>query len=106
MSKPFFGTESRDGITTGTLRHYAIRIDSLSSNDFVKLPFGRQLDDLRLVKKFQESALSTHVNAKGIPVLKAVKAWIKMRKPTQFYAMWIADERFYKDDSVQIWFTE
>lgn len=94
-NKPSFGSSGEF--------NYAVKIDSIESNDFYERPFGRQLEDLKKVKNFKEESEKKFIGAKGIPTLKAVKEWVKENKPKQFYAQWRKDSRYYKDDVVEIW---
>lgn len=91
-------------ITTLGNRSYAVKLDTLSRNDYFTQVFGRQIDDLKKIGEFKATAKTTHVGAKGKATLAAVKKWIKFRQPTQFYASWGADSPNWKDDCVQIWF--
>jgi hypothetical protein len=80
---------------------YAVRLDG-TDNDFLKLPFGRQLDGHRAAKQFQETAQTAYVGCKGRSSLAAVRAWVRENKPAQFFARWKADSPTWKDDSVEI----
>jgi len=92
------------GIGVSDRHNYVGQINDLDSNEFFKQPFGRQLDDLKKVKKWKETAKKEYVGAKGKPTLPAVKRWIKDNKPSEYYAMWRQDSSSYKDDSVEIWY--
>lgn len=94
--KPAFGNS--DGFS------YAVQINSLDANDFFKQPFGRQLNDLKRVKQFKETAKSTFVDVKGKSIMPAVKQWVKDMKATEFYASWKQESSSYKDDSIEIWY--
>ena len=94
--KPAFGTS--DGFS------YAVNIPTLDSNEFLKMPFGRQLDDSRKVGEWKKTSKSTHVGAKGKGTLPSVKKWVKENKPSEFYAKWKMDSSSYKDDSVEIFY--
>jgi hypothetical protein len=72
--------------------------------EFYKAPFGRQLEDLKKVKAFIETAKSYYVGAKGRGTLAAVKQWIKETSPSEYYAKWKKDSSNYKDDSVQVFY--
>jgi hypothetical protein len=96
--KAGFGTNRSDGFS------YAVNIPILDSNDFVNMPFGRQLDDARKVQEWKKTAKSTHVGSKGKATLPAVRKWVKENKPTEFYAKWKMDSSNYKDDSVEIFY--
>jgi hypothetical protein len=96
--KPSFGDS--EGVS------YAVNLPNLGSNEFYKQPFGRKIEDMRKVKLFQKSAKKDHVNAKGKPIMAAVKAWVKMMQPKEFYASWKKESSMYKDDSVEIFYTK
>lgn len=82
-------------------RNYAVKIDGIP-NDFFKLPYGRQLDYRKELKKFQQTAKKSYVDAKGKPTMKSVKDWVKKHKPSEFYAKWRKDSKTSKDDNVEI----
>lgn len=82
---------------------YAVKIDGVDPA-FLGKSMGQQTDDLAKIKAFKETAKKTHVDAKGKSSLAAVKAWVKMRQPDQYYAAWQTDSDNYKDDSVEVWF--
>lgn len=86
--------------------NYAVKINNLESNEFFRLPFGRQLPDLRKVEAFCKECKTTHVGAKGKATMSAVRKWIKEWSPTEFYAQWRKDSSDYKDDSVKLFFKE
>jgi hypothetical protein len=94
--KPSFG--NNDG------NSYAVKVDSLDSNEFYKQPFGRRIDDMKKVKEFMSSAKKGYVGSKGKPTMASVKKWVKEMKPSEFYAMWKQDSSSYKDDSVEIFY--
>jgi hypothetical protein len=97
MPKTVFG--SNDGFS------YAVNLNG-ADNEFFKQPFGRQLDTLKKIKEFTAKAKKGSVGAKGKPTLAAVKDWVKMNQPTQFYAKWKMDSTSYKDDSVEIYYAD
>lgn len=97
-NKPSFGSSGEF--------NYAVKIDSLESNDFYERPFGRQLEDLKKVKNFKEESEKKFIGSKGIPTIKAVKEWIKENNPEQFYAQWRKDTKHYKSDVVEIWVSD
>lgn len=84
---------------------YAVKIDDVP-NDFFKLPFGRKIEYLRIIDSFKNNAKSTHIDAKGKNTMTALKNWVKMVKPKQFYAKWKKDTKMYKDDVVKIYYKE
>jgi hypothetical protein len=85
---------------------FAVKVNALSSNDFFRKPFGHQLDDLRAIVKFKEEAKTGYVGAKHKNTMAAVKKWVKLVKPTEFYARWRQDSTWWKDDSVEIFYKE
>lgn len=74
--------------------------------EFYKAPFGRQIDDLKKVKAFIETAKTYYVDAKRKGTLAAVKQWLKEKKPSEYYAKWKKDSSNYKDDSVQVYYRD
>ena len=87
-------------------RSWAVLVMGLERQDYLAQPFGRQLDDARRVAAFKASAKRTHVGAKGRATLAAVRCWVRENAPSQFFAAWPSDSAHYKDDAVEIWFTE
>ena len=85
-------------------RSYAVNIDVLSTNNFFRQPFGRQLDDRRRINEWKNSAEIAFVNTKHKDTIVSVRAWVKEQKPTEFYAEWSSDSRMWKDDTVQIFY--
>lgn len=84
VTKPFIGTVGK--------KNYAIMINSLpDGNDFVTQNFGQQINSMKVVKDWKESAKKDYVGSKGKPTLSSVKNWIKENKPTEFYASWGSD---------------
>ncbi len=81
---------------------YAVKLPMVD-NTFLTLPFGRQLDALRAVKTWKETAKLVHIGAKRKATLGAVKRWIREHKPVAFYARWPSDSYMYKDDSVELY---
>jgi len=92
--KPVFG--HHDGMS------YAVKVDSLDSNEFFKQPLGRQLDDAKRLRTWKDGANTAWVGAKGKSTMSAIRRWIKENKPAEFYAKWKSDAPIYKDDSVEI----
>jgi len=74
--------------------------------EFYKAPFGRQIEDLKKVKAFIETAKTAYVDAKHKGTLAAVKQWIKAKNPSEYYAKWRKDSSSYKDDSVQVYYRD
>lgn len=95
--KPAFG--SSGGFS------YAVNLNGVE-NEFFNQPFGRQLDAMKKVKEFTSKAKKGYAGAKGKSTLAAVKDWVKLNQPTQFYAKWKSDSSSYKDDSVEILYTK
>ncbi len=83
--------------------NYAVNVDGVDSK-FYTLPLGRQLDDLKKIQKFTDTAKTTHIGAKGKATLSAVKDWVKDMKPTQYYAKWQEDSSNWKADSVELFY--
>jgi hypothetical protein len=94
--KPSFGSQDK--------MNYAVQVDGLDSNEFYKAPWGRQLSDLKKIEEFKKTAKVGYAGAKHKTSIKAVREWIKLYEPTEFYAKWKKDSPYYKDDSVKIWY--
>ena len=95
--KPYFGLNDTKKI------NYAVNLNGIE-NDFPSKPFGQQIDAMKKVKEFKETAKKTRVDAKGKATMSAVKEWVKENKPSEFFASWEKDSSSYKDDSVEIFF--
>jgi len=59
------------------------------NKEYYKVPFSRQMDDLRKVEAFMETAKTVYV--KG----PLVKQWIKKISPSEYYAKWMKDSSSY-----------
>lgn len=95
-SKPSFGTNGQ--------RSYAVKINDLDTNEFYTQSFGRSLSDVKKVDEFKKNSKKDWIGAKGKSTMPAVKAWIKLNNPSEFYCSWKSDSSFYKDDSVEIYY--
>ena len=92
--KPFFGYVAQNK------KSYAVNIDGID-NDF-PTSFSKQIEGQKVLKDFMAKAKSTWVSNKGKKNgMAEVKKWVKSEKPSQFYASW-NDDKWYKDDSVEI----
>ena len=97
QQKPYFG------LNDTKKKNYAVQINGIE-NDFPSKPFGQQIDSMKKLKEFKQSAKSTRVDAKGKATMTAIKEWVKENKPNEFFASWEKDTSSYKDDSVEIFF--
>lgn len=99
--KPAFG-QSSDGL------NYAVQINTLDKNDFFKEPFGRRISDATKARSFMKDDATKvgYVGAKRRSTMAAVKEWVKMKNPSEFYAKWKKDSEFYKEDSVNIYYKD
>ena len=87
------------------MKNVLVKINGVDK-DYHRLPFGRQIEDIKKIRLFCQSALSYHVGAKHKPTLPAVKQWLKEKAPSEYYASWEADHYNYKDDSVQVFYKD
>jgi hypothetical protein len=86
---------------------WVVKINALGSDQgFAEYNFGQQIDPLKKVKAWKEDAKKEYVDAKGKATLQAVKDWIKVKNPSEFYASWESDSPTYKDDSVEIFYKD
>ena len=84
---------------------YAVLIDGVDG-DFFTRPFGRQLDDWRKIEDFKATAKHGYADSKWKPTMSAVKEWVRLYEPKQFFAVWNSETDFYHDDSVKIFYTK
>lgn len=86
---------------------YAVKIEGID-NDFFTRPFGHQRDAILHIREWQKTADVNYVDAKGKATLQAVRNWVKMFKPSEFYAKWTSDSRvrMSKSDSVKIFYKD
>lgn len=85
---------------------YAFEIEGVNPR-FIYEPFGRQLDDLKKVKEFQSIAKKGWIRCKHRRSnMAAVREWVKEVKPKQFWVKFPRQSANWKDDSVEIYFTE
>jgi hypothetical protein len=82
-------------------KNYVVKIKGVDPK-FYEKPFGRQLDEWRLIEDFKAKAKSVHVDAKRKATLSAVRAYLKDHKVTEYFACWGKDSSDFKDDSVEV----
>jgi len=100
MNKPPKAT-----FTKGVVRTFAYKVEGLEAGFHLR---GESvlIDSRHKIDAFKATAKRTHVDAKGRATLAAVKEWVKFFQPTQFFASWTSDSSNFKDDSVELWYTE
>lgn len=83
------------------------RIFKLKNVDknFENKPFGRQLDDLRAIAKFKETAKSVWISQKRRSTAAAMKEFKALYLPTEYYAEMGKESSTYRDDTFQVWYT-
>ena len=97
MGKAFYGTKGEQKL--------ACKLDFVSCNDFPFQLFGRVLADHQKVREWQTKAKKEYIDSKGKAGMASVKKWIKENNPSQFYILW-KESNFYKDDTLQIYYTD
>ena len=87
-------------------RTYAFRVDGVDGGEFFGLPFGRRLEAMKKLIKFQDETAKhvEYVGTKRRKILPAVKEWVRDTKPSQFFAVWNSETDFYQEDSVEIFY--
>jgi len=93
--KAFYGTVGE--------RSYAFRVDGVDGAEFFGLHFVRRIPAFEKLIKFEAETAKHVAYVKGSQ--KAVREWVREKKPSQFFAWWISETDFYKDDSIKICYT-
>lgn len=68
------------------------------------LPFGRQIEFLKIIEEFKNNARSTFIDMKRRSAKAAIAEFKKLYQPKQFFCSY-HDSQNYRDDSFQVWFT-
>lgn len=81
-----------------------IKIDGVPK-DYYEQSFGRQMGHLRAIEDFKSSPLTVtcHIVQKRLPSTAAWREFVKLHKPTQYFAKY-HDTDNYRDDSYQVWY--
>lgn len=82
-----------------------MKIDGVDGESLASGNMNAMIDLNKAMKKAKDSGnefKKATIGAKGKGTLPAVKAWIKEKKPSQYYAKWEKDSSSYKDDVVEI----
>lgn len=111
IAKKFFNEQvlsedTKAAFGTAGKMSYAIKLNSIDDNEFMKKSFAQQVPSIRAAREFMASAKKDYVDAKGKATLAAVKAWVKENKPSEFYSLWQMDSSFYKNDVVEIFYKD
>ncbi len=77
--------------------------DVLPAKEYLKLPFGRQLEYAGKIKQFKDSAKRCFVSIKHRSFSKAWKEFVDLHKPVEYYYRYRHDANG-KDDSVEIFY--
>lgn len=60
----------------------------------------------KLVEAFKEKSTATYIDCKGKSTIGCVKRWVKENKPKVYFAEWLKDTPYHKEDSVKIHYIE
>lgn len=85
-----------------TRTKYWIKLNGVPKN-FLNLSFGRQVEYLRIVKEFKETANSVHISIKRRTAAAALKEFKELYQPTEYYARFY-DSNDCRDDSVEVFY--
>lgn len=71
--------------------------------EFAKMPWGRQIEWLRKIQEFKDSAKSVHLSQKRQSYTKAIREFVKLNEVKEYYCSFHAGRDYY-DDTFQIWY--
>lgn len=76
--------------------------------DLQSLPFGRQIDSLKLIQKWQEKATKGYISQKRQSFTKALKEFIDLYQPDEYFihAFDKSKNPTYYDDCPEIYYTK
>ena len=77
----------------------------IKDKDFNTLPFGQQLEYFRKIEEYKKSAKSVHISQKHRSTSKALKEFKDLYQPKSFFCKNTEGE-WYKDDSIEVFYTE
>ena len=77
----------------------------IKDKEFNTLPFGRQIEYFRKIEEFKQAAKSVHISQKRRTTNSALKEFKNLYKPKFFYCN-NTEGLNYKDDSIQVFYTE
>lgn len=71
--------------------------------DFVDMPFGRQIEYMRIIENFKANSKSTHLSQKRQSYQTAIKDAVNLLDANEYYCDFYCDKDC-KDDSFQFWY--
>lgn len=86
-------------------KNLAFRLDGIEPDYYTK-SFGRAIQSLTAIRQFKATATKGYVGCKRRASKAAVKEWLQLHNPKQYFAEWGSDSEFFKDDVVEIYYLE
>lgn len=75
-----------------------------TEKELQEMPFGQQIEPLRAIAKFKESAKSTHLSQKRQSYTKAIREFLSLHpEVTEYFCAFHASKGRY-DDSFEFWY--
>lgn len=100
------GVSSNQFIGKADKYFWALKVDGVPS-DIPKRSFGQQISYRRTLEDFTKKAKKAYISTEGSKnYSSAVKNWVKINKPSQFYGKWQAPTAYYNDDSLEIFYMD
>lgn len=72
----------------------------------MKAGMENRMEGLMLMRAYRENAKHTWLNTKHRTVATALREFIRDYKPESYLLIYQEQTRFYKDDSIEIWYME
>lgn len=84
---------------------YRFKIDGMPKDSaFNSMPFGRQMEYRGLISAFKARAKSVHISQKRKSTAAALADFKKLYQPHEYFLMDTSGPG-YRDDSIQVWYT-
>lgn len=78
---------------------------SIKAKEFNNLSFGRQIEYFKQIEEFKKTAKSIYISQKVHSLASALKEFKALYKPKFFFCK-NTEAPYYKDHSIEVWYTE
>lgn len=84
---------------------YCFRLPSIGIQEkhFNVLPFGQQVNYLREIQKWKETAKTIHVSQKHRSTFKAIREFKELYQPKEYFYI-DRETHNYRDDSIELYY--
>lgn len=82
---------------------FKIKDLGVTDTQFKGMVFGRQLEYIRKIQVFKETAKSTHLNQKRQTYTKAIREFVKLNDVTEYYCRFFSGKDYF-DDSFEFFY--